>query len=95
MGSGQVGGGGWRGGRGDGGPDNNVTIGPSPLPRPLGPAGPWRRVKVNNGPSPRGSVVGVGGGVQEGEFGERRWGFSLPESCCNLLLGERLWGEAR
>lgn len=64
MGSGRVG----RGGGCKGGPDNNVTIRPPPPP---GPAGPWRRVKVNNGPSLRGSVgvereegkgVCVGGG---------------------------------
>lgn len=80
MGSGQVGGGGWGGGRSGGGPDNNVTIGPGP-PSPLGPAGPWRRVKVNNGPSPRGSVgverkggwvQGVGG-VLVGGLGGRVW----------------------
>lgn len=49
-------------------PDNNVTI----WPPPLGPAGPWRRVKVNNGPSLRGSVGGEreeGKGVCRGGFG--------------------------
>lgn len=54
MGSGQVGRGGMGGAKG--GPDNNVTI-----RQPPGPAGPWRRVKVNNGPSLRGSVGGERG----------------------------------
>lgn len=61
MGSGRVG----RGGGCKGGPDNNVTI----RPAPIRPARPWRRVKVNNGPSLRGSVGGdrergsAGGGL--------------------------------
>lgn len=80
MGSGQVG----RGGGSKGGPDNNVTIRPGP-PRP---AGPWRRVKVNNGPPLRGSV-GVDGEEENGVYRGRWGGVSLPGSFCKLLLG---WG---
>ena len=70
MGSGRVGRGG-EGGR-KGGPDNNVTI-----RRPPGPAGPWRRVKVNNGPSLRGSA---GVEREEGRKGCAGEGVSLPGS---------------
>lgn len=85
MGSGRVDSGGGRKGR----PDNNVTIRLPPNP-PTGPAEPWRRVKVNNSHSLKGSVggeKGLGWGVVGSQIVNLDWCSKGAETDVLMTVG--------